>query len=359
MTGGDDVRPPIVSVITIFLDAETFLRDAVESVLAQMYPHWELLLCDDGSTDGSTAIARAYADEHPDRVRYLAHPDNVNRGMSATRNLGLEHARGALIAFLDADDVWEPLKLERQVAILDEHPEVAMVYGPTLMWFSWTGDPEDAGQDRYRLLVARPGRVAGGRTLLARILPGRGGSPATCSVLVRKDAITAISGFENAFRGLFEDQAFFAKLFFHYDVYVMAESHDRYRQHRDSWCSIAARAEDPDLPNAARRNYLEWVRQYMETQPPDARLRRVVRRELWFQRHRSAARFRLWLRESPGAWRARASGLAIGAARRVLPAALRRKLWQRRAAKGTPGRSPAQPGQRVAGTHDHITGESG
>jgi len=360
MTGkGEEQAPPMVSVIMIFLDAERFLGEAVESVLAQTYPHWELLLCDDGSTDGSAGMARACADAHPDRVRYVSHPGNVNRGMSATRNLGLEHARGTLIAFLDADDVWEFEKLERQVALLDEHPEAAMVYGPSLMWFGWTGDPADAAQDRYRLLVTRPGKVSRGRTLLARILRGRGGSPATCSVLVRRDAITRVGGFEDAFRGMFEDQAFFAKLLFHYDVYVMAESYDRYRQHADSWCATATRADesDPDRPNAARQNYLHWLKQHLDEQEPDARLRRVVRRELWFQHHRSAARLRLWFREAPGVWRGRALGLAIAAARRVLPASLRREMWRRWARGNAPNPRTVHGRQRADGTLDRTTGQ--
>ena len=122
---------PLVSAITIFLDAETFLREAIESVLAQTYANWELLLVDDGSTDGSTEIALGYARLYPQRIRYLEHEGHRNRGMSASRNLGIPHARGEYIALLDADDVWLPLKLERQVAILESDPESAMVYGAT------------------------------------------------------------------------------------------------------------------------------------------------------------------------------------------------------------------------------------
>src|SRR3954449_4406587 len=106
---------PVVSVIIIFLNAEQFLREAVESVFGQLYDKWELLLVDDGSTDGSTQLARRYAAHPSGKVRYLEHAGHQNRGMSAARNLGIRHAGGEYIGFLDADDVWLPQKLQEQV----------------------------------------------------------------------------------------------------------------------------------------------------------------------------------------------------------------------------------------------------
>ena len=105
----------MVSIIMIFLNEEQFIREAIESVFAQSYDTWELLLVDDGSMDLSTDIALRCADQHPGQVRYLEHADHQNRGMSASRNLGISHAKGKHIAFLDADDVWSPHKLEQQV----------------------------------------------------------------------------------------------------------------------------------------------------------------------------------------------------------------------------------------------------
>src|SRR5271154_2347778 len=105
---------PLVSTIIIFLNAEKFLAEAVESVLAQTYPTWELWLVDDGSTDDSSRIARDYATRHAARIHYLEHPGHENRGKSASRNLGLRHSRGSYVALLDADDVWLPGKLTNQ-----------------------------------------------------------------------------------------------------------------------------------------------------------------------------------------------------------------------------------------------------
>src|SRR5829696_811917 len=97
---------PLVSSVMIFFNAERFIREAIESVFAQTYDNWELLLVDDGSTDDSTQIALHYAEQYPERVRYLEHPGHQNRGMSASRNLGVSQAKGEYIALLDADDVW-------------------------------------------------------------------------------------------------------------------------------------------------------------------------------------------------------------------------------------------------------------
>src|ERR687886_2833620 len=114
---------PLVSNIVIFLDAGRFIQEAIESVFAQTHGTWELLLVDDGSTDDSTQIARRYAARCPEKVRYLEHPGHQNRGKEISRNLGISHAEGEYIAFLDADDVRLPHALEQQVAILNSYPE--------------------------------------------------------------------------------------------------------------------------------------------------------------------------------------------------------------------------------------------
>ena len=97
---------PLVSAIIVFWNEEQFIEEAIESVFGQTYGHWELLLVDDGSSDRSSKIARHYTDQYPDKVRYFEHQGHVNRGMSASRNLGVGSARGRYISYLDGDDVW-------------------------------------------------------------------------------------------------------------------------------------------------------------------------------------------------------------------------------------------------------------
>ena len=80
---------PEVSVVVPFLDARAFLEESIASVRTQTCSSWELLLIDDGSTDGGTDIARDHAGREPERVRYLEHPGHARRGASAARNLGI------------------------------------------------------------------------------------------------------------------------------------------------------------------------------------------------------------------------------------------------------------------------------
>ncbi len=152
-----------VSIATPFLNAGPFIEESIQSVLAQTWPDWELLLVDDGSADDSTAIALRYAEAYPTRIRYLAHPGRGNRGASASRNLAAQHARGEYLAFLDADDVYLPHKLQEQVPILDAHPDVGVMYAATEYWYSWTGRPEDATRDwTWRKYGAEPDTVIDG-----------------------------------------------------------------------------------------------------------------------------------------------------------------------------------------------------
>src|ERR1017187_6705495 len=111
------IDQPQVSVVIPFLNAQRFLEEAIESVFSQTFRSWELLLVDDGSRDSGTSIARRYSGQHPDQVRYFEHHEHRNRGLPASRNLGIRHAKGHYIAPLDSDDVWLPDKLKQQVAI--------------------------------------------------------------------------------------------------------------------------------------------------------------------------------------------------------------------------------------------------
>src|ERR1700748_2175954 len=109
---------PLVSVITAFFNEERFLADAIESVIKQKFTDWELILIDDGSSDSSTNIARFYANAYEGKIIYIEHEGHANKSTAASRNLGISKARGELVAFLDADDVWAPEKLIEQLKIM-------------------------------------------------------------------------------------------------------------------------------------------------------------------------------------------------------------------------------------------------
>ena len=255
-------RAPQVSVIVIFLDAERFLDEAVASVRAQTLEDWELLLCDDGSTDGSAAIAEGWA-LRDRRVRCLHHPGRVNRGMAATRNLGLRHATGRYVALLDADDAWLPMKLEHQIAILERHPDAGMVCGASLYWQSWApGAVEE--QDRVVPVGAPQDALIPPPGLITTLYPlGPGTPPCPSDVVCRKEAIEGVGGFEEHFLGdrqLYEDQGFLSKLYLEHPVYVSGACLGRYRLHPDSCVATVLRS---GRYHEVRRYYLEWLGRYL------------------------------------------------------------------------------------------------
>jgi glycosyltransferase involved in cell wall biosynthesis len=280
-------NPMLVSVVIIFLNAERFLQEAIESVLAQTYDAWELLLVDDGSTDASTAIAQRYAGQHPRQVRYLEHPGHANCGMSASRNLGIRGAQGEYIACLDADDVWLSNTLEDQVAILQTHSEAAMVYGPIQWWYSWTGKPEDRDRDYVEELGVPPNTVIKPPRLLPLFLRDKAAVPS--GILVRRESIERVGGFEDAFRGEYEDQVFCAKICLNAPVFASGQCWYRYRQHADSCVLIGQRTGET---YAARLFFLNWLAKYLSEQKMrDRGVWRALSLEFW--RYRYPCAFRL------------------------------------------------------------------
>jgi glycosyltransferase involved in cell wall biosynthesis len=111
---------PLITVVVTNYNYGRFLSHALDSVLAQSYPHIEIIAVDDGSTDNSLEVLRAYGP----RVRVA---EQENRGVAEARNRGIRESRGELVAFLDADDAWLPEKLSKQVALL-ESGDFGMVY---------------------------------------------------------------------------------------------------------------------------------------------------------------------------------------------------------------------------------------
>ena len=114
---------PRVSVIMAVHNEERFIAESVESVLAQSYTDFEVIISDDGSTDETPAIARSLAERHPERIRALRAERNQGKPFALNRALAVR--RGELIAWLDGDDVMLPGKLERQVAALDSDRSAA------------------------------------------------------------------------------------------------------------------------------------------------------------------------------------------------------------------------------------------
>lgn len=117
-------KKSFVSVVMPTYNNEQFIGDAIESVLDQTYKQLELIIIDNFSDDNTEELVLSYNDP---RVKYMKFKNNGI--IAASRNVAIKHSTGEFIAFLDADDKWLPLKLERQVACLRANPEIALVYG--------------------------------------------------------------------------------------------------------------------------------------------------------------------------------------------------------------------------------------
>ncbi|HIZ20238.1 MAG TPA: glycosyltransferase family 2 protein [Firmicutes bacterium] len=110
----------LVSIITPSYNTARFVKETIQSVLAQTYPHWEMLIVDDCSTDGSADTIREIIQEYQDpRIRLFV--NKVNSGAAVSRNRALREAKGRWIAFLDSDDLWAPDKLEKQLQFMQEN----------------------------------------------------------------------------------------------------------------------------------------------------------------------------------------------------------------------------------------------
>lgn len=146
-----DISPPfIISAVIPVYNGERFLAETIDSVLGQTYPNLECIVVDDGSTDETASIVRSYGG----RVRYVEKP---NGGVSSARNLGIKTATGQLIAFLDADDLWRPDKIEHQVEIFLRNQDVGLIYSAVRL-VDETGSVISEVRDRF------------GKNILERIL---------------------------------------------------------------------------------------------------------------------------------------------------------------------------------------------
>jgi glycosyltransferase involved in cell wall biosynthesis len=267
----------MVSIIIIFLNPGEFFSEAIESIFAQTYRNWELLLVDDGSTDGSTEIALRFSKDYPDKVRYLQHENHQNRGMSASRNLGINSATGSFVAFLDADDVWVPHKLEEQIAILNSRPDAAMVYGRIQWWYSWTGKPEDAHRDFIPELNVRPNSLVQPPELLTSLLKREGVT--VTNGLLRREVIKSVGGYEESFRGMYEDQVFYVKICLKAPVFISSRCWYRWRKHPNSACAVAVSMGEYDT---ARWDFLKWLEEYLSQQGINHdEIRKALHEEMW------------------------------------------------------------------------------
>ena len=252
---------PLVSVITPFRNMAAFLPEAIESVLAQTARSWELLLVDDGSDDASGAVAERYA-RSDRRIRLLSASGSGRTGAAAARNIGLEAARGTFVSFLDADDLFVPDNLERQLALAARHPQAALISGAARWWHPLNECADWIDAVRH----FAPGPYKPPVLLDNLILLSRDQVPCTCAVLARRKVVCAVGGFEERL-ALYEDQSLWVKLFARYPAYLGTHLTSFYRQHDGSTSTLAQSRGEYRLlgPHPARAEFLDWTEQYLRT----------------------------------------------------------------------------------------------
>ncbi len=171
-----------VSVIIPTYNRAQYIAQAVDSVLAQSYKDYEIVIVDDGSTDNTREVIEGYS-----TVRYIA---QSNRGEAGARNTGIRNTTGEYLAFLDADDTFLPAMLETQVALLESDPDVAVAYSDVNL-------SDERGQVRGRLSSVIPGGKVSGHVFEALV---RGNFLTVNSVLVRRAVLKRVGLFEETIR---------------------------------------------------------------------------------------------------------------------------------------------------------------
>ena len=169
-----------VSVVMPAYNVSTFIADAIESVLAQTFTDFELIIVDDGSTDDTVLICNRYDDQ---RVRLVS---QKNRGLAGARNTGIRAANGEYVAFLDADDLWRPDKLQAHVAHLDANPLVGVSYSAS-QFMDESGEP---------LPLYQTPKLSDVRTedVLCRNPVGNGSAP-----VIRRSALQGIESLDDRY----------------------------------------------------------------------------------------------------------------------------------------------------------------
>jgi glycosyltransferase involved in cell wall biosynthesis len=226
---------PTVSVLMAVYNGQRYLRDAVNSVIAQTFKDFEFIIIDDGSTDRSPELLASYAKAEP-RIRLITRP---NKGLTKSLNEGLHLARGEFIARMDADDISLPERFERQVMYLRDHPEVALV-GSRVEFIDPDGFP----------INLKPGMTLTHEEIDSALL--RKGWPLVHpAVMMRRDAVLAVGGYGEQYLTN-QDHDLFLRLAERYRLANLSDVLLQYRQHFES-ISLAKSKLQGDMVEAILR----------------------------------------------------------------------------------------------------------
>jgi glycosyltransferase involved in cell wall biosynthesis len=223
---------PLISVIISVYNGEKTIRETIESVLNQTFTDFELIVIDDGSQDATLEIVSSIPDP---RLKVFSHP---NAGQAASNNWGLSLSTGEYIAFLDADDLWTPDKLEVQLKALQDNPQAAVA-------LSWTDHIDESGQFLRQGPHPSVKGDAYGKLLLADFV-GSGSNP-----LIRRQALNEVGDFEVSLAPA-ADWDLWLRLAARYDFVVVPFPQIFYRQCQNSVTTNVLRMEEVSLKTIER-----------------------------------------------------------------------------------------------------------
>jgi len=215
---------PLVSVIMNVRNGARTLAEAIDSVLAQSFADWELIVWDDCSTDESAAIVAEYRDP---RIRYFLSPEDTPLGKA--RSDAIEHASGEWLAFLDQDDIWLPHKLAKQMA-LAAGSDIGLIYGRTIRFYPSGRERDYDWQHEYTLLPEGE--------IFTRLFT-ESCFIAMSSAVFRRTAIDAIGGIPQEVR-IIPDYYLYVAVARQYAVRAVEEPVCRYRAHAGSMSQVTA-----------------------------------------------------------------------------------------------------------------------
>ena len=233
---------PQVSVIMPVYNGEKYLAEAIESILAQSFTDFELIVVDDGSTDDSAAKIQVYADRDS-RIRFFKLPRNV--GMADARNRGIDAATGEYIAQMDCDDVSIPWRLEKQVGFLQSHADIGVVGGfLQIASADLTRRQNHEYPQQHADIVLQ--WILGGRTTFADAIS-----------MVRRDILMSVGGYEES-RRVAGDMELFSRLYFETRFANLPEALHVYRQHEEQMSATLHREQQIEK-NAIRLRWLKRI----------------------------------------------------------------------------------------------------
>jgi glycosyltransferase involved in cell wall biosynthesis len=217
---------PFISVIIPTYNRAKLLPQAIESALVQTYPHYEIVIVDDGSTDETSEIIKPYIN----KVRFIT---QKNRGVSAARNRGIREAKGELIAFLDSDDLWLPNALRNKVQYLNMHPDTGLIHSDMLLLDEYGGTSGKSDPLMTNTGECYLGLFAGNRIF-------------TSSVIVRRNCLEKAGDFDESIRYA-EDYDLWIRLARECRFAYCEESLGFYRVHKSNAVKDLVRLREGEL----------------------------------------------------------------------------------------------------------------